>query len=123
MQTCCSTADQVEPGRLCRCPGGLDPEPPPQSKKKGVIAEELAQVAQHVQTRNFADFILFLLIAVFGMSTVLLYPRAADFLAEDALYTLMPRCTSGSGQKHTSNNHFISMKLATAREDRLMRQE
>ena len=46
-----------------------------------------------------------------------------NFLAEDALYTLMPRRTRGSGQKHTSNSHSILMKLATAREDRLMRQE
>lgn len=72
---------------------------------------------------TFADFVVFLLIAVFGVSAVLLYQRAADFLAEDALYTLMPRRTRGSGQKHTSNSHSISMKLATAREDRLMRQE
>jgi hypothetical protein len=35
---------------------------------------------------TFADFIIFLLIAAFGVSTVLLHQRTADFLTEDAFY-------------------------------------
>ena len=35
---------------------------------------------------TFADFVIFLLIAVFGVCTILLHQRTADFLAEDAFY-------------------------------------
>jgi hypothetical protein len=35
---------------------------------------------------TFADFIIFLLIAVFGVFTVLLHQRTADFLGEDVFY-------------------------------------
>jgi len=41
---------------------------------------------------TFADFIIFLLIAVFGVSTVLLHHRAADFLAEDVFYADAAQC-------------------------------
>jgi hypothetical protein len=41
---------------------------------------------------TFADLIIFLLIAVFGVSTVLLHQRAADFLAEDAFYADAAQC-------------------------------
>jgi len=40
----------------------------------------------------FADLIIFLLIAVFGVATVLLHQRAADFLAEDAFYADAAQC-------------------------------
>ena len=41
---------------------------------------------------TFADFLVFLLIAVFGVSTVLLHHRAADFLAEDVFYADAAQC-------------------------------
>ena len=45
-----------------------------------------------MQGVTFTDRRIFLLIAIFGVSTVLLHPRISDFLAEDVFYADAAQC-------------------------------